>query len=75
MTVARNIFIMMAPPAAAAAAPAASFQNLENRARIEQRIVLARWMEVKLGVRTKTSLLFLPTQGHVFVLNAPDLTS
>ena len=34
MTVARNIFIMMAPPVAAA--PAASFQNLENRARIER---------------------------------------
>ena len=73
MTVARNIFIMMAPPAAVAAAPAASFQNLENRARIERRgyrvqgIVLARWMEVKLGVGTKTSFLFLPTQGHVFV--------
>ena len=69
MIVARNIFIMTAPPAAVAAAPAASFQNLENRARIErvQCIVLARWMEVKLGVRTKTSFLFLPTQGHVFV--------
>ena len=69
MTVARNIFIMVAPPAAVAAAPAASFQNLENRARIErvQGIVLGRWMEVKLGVGTKTSFLFLPTQGHVFV--------
>ena len=71
MTVARNIFIMMAPPAAVAAAPAASFQNLENRARIERVqgtvYCVGRWMEVKLGVGTKTSFLFLPTQGHVFV--------